>query len=264
MTQYKIEPQPYRPGASFLTLLEKEILRFKKIALQTIFAPVLMGVLYLTVFGQVLSGRMPTFDGVNYLHFLVPGLVMMTLLQNAFGNSSSSVLSSKIMGSLIFIQLPPFSGWELSLAMIGASVVRGLIVGGGVLLASVFWSAPPMQHVLWILIFAFMGAMLMGSLGLIAGLWADKFDQIGAFQSFVILPLTFLSGVFYSIHQLPPIFQTLSRFNPFFYIIDGFRYGFFSQSDFNPWVSLFIVSFFSILSAGFATYLMQIGYKIRK
>ena len=203
MTQYKIEPQPYRPGASFLTLLEKEILRFKKIALQTIFAPVLMGVLYLTVFGQVLSGRMPTFDGVNYLHFLVPGLVMMTLLQNAFGNSSSSVLSSKIMGSLIFIQLPPFSGWELSLAMIGASVVRGLIVGGGVLLASVFWSAPPIQHVLWILIFAFMGAMLMGSLGLIAGLWADKFDQIGAFQSFVILPLTFLSGVFYSIHQLP-------------------------------------------------------------
>ena len=106
--KFKIEPQPYRPGASFLTLLEKEILRFKKIALQTIFAPVLMGLLYLLVFGQVLAGKMPTFDGVNYLHFLVPGLVMMTMLQNAFGNSSSSMLSSKIMGSLIFIQLPPF------------------------------------------------------------------------------------------------------------------------------------------------------------
>ena len=127
--KFKIEPQPYRPGASFLTLLEKEILRFKKIALQTIFAPVLMGLLYLLVFGQVLAGKMPTFDGVNYLHFLVPGLVMMTMLQNAFGNSSSSMLSSKIMGSLIFIQLPPFAGWELSLAMIGASIVRALIVG---------------------------------------------------------------------------------------------------------------------------------------
>ena len=124
---FKIKPQPYRPGASFLTLLEKEILRFKKIALQTIFAPVLMGLLYLLVFGQVLAGKMPTFDGVNYLHFLVPGLVMMTMLQNAFGNSSSSMLSSKIMGSLIFIQLPPFAGWELSLAMIGASIVRALI-----------------------------------------------------------------------------------------------------------------------------------------
>lgn len=124
--KFKIEPQPYRPGASFLTLLEKEILRFKKIALQTIFAPVLMGLLYLLVFGQVLAGKMPTFDGVNYLHFLVPGLVMMTMLQNAFGNSSSSMLSSKIMGSLIFIQLPPFAGWELSLAMIGASIVRCL------------------------------------------------------------------------------------------------------------------------------------------
>ena len=131
--KFKIEPQPYRPGASFLTLLEKEILRFKKIALQTIFAPVLMGLLYLLVFGQVLAGKMPTFDGVNYLHFLVPGLVMMTMLQNAFGNSSSSMLSSKIMGSLIFIQLP-FAGWELSLAMIGASIVRALIVGAGVLL----------------------------------------------------------------------------------------------------------------------------------
>ena len=143
---FKIKPQPYRPGASFLTLLEKEILRFKKIALQTIFAPVLMGLLYLLVFGQVLAGKMPTFDGVNYLHFLVPGLVMMTMLQNAFGNSSSSMLSSKIMGSLIFIQLPPFAGWELSLAMIGASIVRALIVGAGVLLASFLWSPPPMDH----------------------------------------------------------------------------------------------------------------------
>lgn len=262
--KFKIEPQPYRPFCSFITLLEKEVIRFRKIALQTIFAPILMGILYLLVFGQVMAAAMPRFDGVSYLHFLVPGLVMMTLLQNAFGNSSSSMLSSKVMGSLIFIQLPPFAGWELSLAMIGASVVRGLIVGAGVLLASCLWSAPPMDHILWIIVFAFMGAVLMGSLGLICGLWADKFDQVGAFQSFVIMPLTFLSGVFYSISQLPPVFQTLSRLNPFFYIIDGFRYGFFSQSDFNPWVSLSVVTISGLLTAGFATYLLQKGYKIKK
>jgi ABC-2 type transport system permease protein len=123
---------------------------------------------------------------------------------------------------------------------------------------------PPMAHPLWILIFAFMGATLMGSLGVICGLWADKFDQMGAFQSFVIMPLTFLSGVFYSINQLPPLWQTLSRFNPFFYIIDGFRYGFFAASDFNPWVSFVIVSVAAVLFASLATYLLVTGYKIRK
>lgn len=264
MTQFKIDPKPYRRGAAFLTLLEKEVLRFKKIAIQTIFAPILMAALYLVVFGQVLGGRMPTFEGVSYIHFLVPGLVMMSLLQNAFGNSSSSMLSAKIMGSLIFIQLPPFAGWELGLAMIGASVARGLIVGAGVLLVSVFWSAPPIDHILWVVVFGFMGAVLMGSLGLIAGLWAEKFDQIGAFQSFVILPLTFLSGVFYSIQQLPGTLRTLSQFNPFFYIVDGFRYGFFSQSDFNPWISLSVVSVCAVGSAAFAVMLMQRGYKIQK
>ncbi len=264
MTKYKIAPQPYKRASSFLTLLEKEILRFRKIALQTIFAPILTAALYLVVFGQVLGERMPTFDGVNYLHFLVPGLVMMSLLQNAFGNSSSSMLSAKIMGSLIFIQLPPFSGWELAAAMIGASVARGMIVGAGVLAVSFLWTAPPIEHVLWILIFGFMGALLMGSLGLIAGLWAEKFDQIGAFQTFIILPLTFLSGVFYSIQELPGMLRTLSQFNPFFYIIDGFRYGFFSQSDFNPWVSLNVVSAFGIGSAVIAVQLMQLGYKIQK
>ena len=158
------------------------------------------------------------------------------------------------MGSLIFIQLPPFAGWELGLAMIGASVARGLIVGAGVLLVSIFWSAPPVDHILWVVVFGFMGAVLMGSLGLIAGLWADKFDQIGAFQSFVILPLTFLSGVFYSIQQLPGTLRTLSQFS----------YGFFSQSDFNPWISLSVVLVCAVGSAAFAVLLMQRGYKIQK
>lgn len=258
-----ISPQPYNGKAAFLTLLEKEVLRFRKIALQTILAPILLGLLYLLVFGEVMADKMPTFEGVNYLHFLVPGLVMMTLLQNAFGNSSSSLLSSKIMGSIVFILLPPFSGWQLSLAIIGASIIRGMVVGFGVFISAIFWSLPPIEHPLWVLVFAFMGALLMGSLGLICGLWAEKFEQVGAFQSFVIMPLTFLSGVFYSVSQLPPLWQTLSRFNPFFYIIDGFRYGFFMQSDFNPWVSLSIVSLSGVLFAGLATYLLQVGYKLK-
>lgn len=262
--QGNISSQVYDGRAAFLTLLEKEILRFRKIALQTILAPILLGLLYLLVFGEVMSDKTPPFAGVNYTHFLVPGLVMMNLLQNAFSNSSSSLLGSKIMGSIVFVLLPPFSGWQLSLAIIGASIIRGMIVGLGVFLSSIFWSLPPLDHPLWIFFFALMGTMLMGSLGLICGLWAEKFEQVGAFQSFVIMPLTFLSGVFYSVSQLPPVWQTLSRFNPFFYIIDGFRYGFFSQSDFNPWVSLTIVSSSGLLFAGLATYLLQTGYKLKK
>ncbi len=207
---------------------------------------------------------MPTFNGVTYLHFLVPGLVMMSLLQGSFGNSAYSILSGKIMGSIIFIQLPPFSGWQLSLAIMSASVIRGLMVGTGVYFSSIFWGLPPIAHPLWILIFAFMGALLMAALGAIGGLWANKFDQLGAFESFVIMPLTFLSGVFYSIQQLPPIWQYLSRFNPFFYMIDGFRYGFFSQSDFNPWVSISVVTIFGISFASLATWLLVNGYKIKK
>ncbi|MCD8340273.1 MAG: ABC transporter permease [Burkholderiales bacterium] len=264
MNKYKVSPEQYSYWKSFFTLLEKEVLRFWKIGLQTILAPILMGVLYLMVFGQVLANKMPTFEGVTYLHFLVPGLVMMSLLQSAFGNSAFSLLSAKIMGSVIFIQLPPFSGWQLSLAIMGASVIRGLIVGIGVYFSAIFWSLPPLEHPLWILIFAFMGALLMAALGVIGALWADKFDQMGAFESFVIMPLTFLSGVFYSINQLPPVWQFLSKFNPFFYMIDGFRYGFFSQSDFNPWVSISVVSLFGVLFACFATWLLVIGYKIKK
>lgn len=258
------QPAPYNARASFVSLLDKEILRFRKIALQTVCAPILIGVLYLAVFGQVLGEKMTTFEAVSYTHFLIPGLVMMTLLQNSFGNSASSLLQSKIMQSLIFIQLPPYPGWALAMAFIGAAVARGLVVGGGVLLAACFWSVPPMANPLWILVFATMGAALMASLGVICGLWADKYDQMGAFQSFVIMPLTFLSGVFYSVKSLPPLCAKLSLFNPFFYMIDGFRYGFFLQSDFNPWLSFSIVAAACLVAVTAATLLFVRGYKLVK
>ncbi len=249
-------PQPlaFNATASFLTLLDKEILRFKKIALQTIVAPILTTMLYLVVFGETLNGKMATFEGISYIQFLIPGLAMMTLLQNSFSNSASSLLQSKIMGSLVFIELPPISGLQLAMAFISASVVRGLIVGAGVLLVTSLWGVPPFHQPLWILMFAILGALIMASLGIVCGLWADKYDQMGAFQTFIIMPLTFLSGVFYSVNSLPEFWAKLSYFNPFFYLIDGFRYGFFSESDFSPWMSLSIVAVAAVLSVSWSTW----------
>ncbi len=257
-------PVAYNGTAAFFSLFEKEILRFRKMALHAIFAPILTSILYLFVFGKVLTDKMTVFGGeVGYIDFLIPGLVMMTLLQNSFANSASSILQSKIMGSMVFVLLPPFNGWQLAGAYIGASVVRGLVVGTDVLLATFFWSVPPMQFPLWILVFALLGSGIMAALGVICGLWAEKFEQMGAFQNFVILPLTFLSGVFYSVHQLPPFWAKLSCFNPFFYLIDGFRYGFFGRSDFSPAASLCAAAGVCFALLSIATLLFVKGYKLK-
>lgn len=253
----------YSPFAAFLTLFDKEVLRFRKIALHAILAPILTSILYLLVFGEVLKGKMSVLGGVDYVAFLIPGLVMMALLQNAFANSASSILQSKIMGSIVFIELPPFSGWQLAAAFISASVARGLIVGAGVFAATCLWSVPPLENVFWVLGFAILGAALMASLGVICGLWAEKYDQMGAFQSFVIMPLTFLSGVFYSVEQLPDFWAKASLLNPFFYMIDGFRYGFFGRSDFDPFISLFVTGVFCATAVAIATTLFVTGYKLR-
>jgi ABC-2 type transport system permease protein len=203
------------------------------------------------------------YDQVSYTAFLVPGLVMMSVLQNAFANSSSSLVQSKIMGNLVFILLTPLSHRSWFVAYVGSSIVRGLAVGLGVLLVTSFVTTPSFVAPLWILAFALLGAGILGTLGLIAGLWAEKFDQMAAFQNFIIMPMTFLSGVFYSIHSLPAFWQGVSHLNPFFYMIDGFRYGFFGVSDVSPWVSLGLVSATFAVVAGIALHLLRIGYKIR-
>lgn len=245
------------------SLFYKEILRFWKVSFQTVAAPVMTAVLYLLIFGHVLEDHVQVFDGVSYTAFLVPGLVMMSVLQNAFANSSSSLVQSKIMGSVVFILLTPLSHWAWFAAYVGSSIVRGLVVGLGVYIVTLFFTPPVAAAPAWIVVFAFLGAALMGTLGLIAGLWADKFDQMAAFQNFLIMPMTFLSGVFYSIQSLPPFWQQVSHLNPFFYMIDGFRYGFFGQSDVSPWVSLAIVGVAWLLVSGVAIHLLRIGYKIR-
>ncbi|MCY7320060.1 MAG: ABC transporter permease [Ramlibacter sp.] len=245
------------------TLLYKEVLRFWKVSFQTVAAPVLTAVLYLLIFGHVLQNNVKVYDRVEYTAFLIPGLVMMSMLQNAFANSSSSLVQSKIMGSLVFVLLTPLSHWSWFGAYVGSAMARGLAVGIGVFAVTAFFAQPDFLAPAWILVFALMGSALLGALGVIAGLWAEKFDQMAAFQNFVIMPMTFLSGVFYSIRSLPPFWQDVSHLNPFFYMIDGFRYGFFGVSDVSPWLSLGIVSTALIVVSGLALHLLRIGYKIR-
>jgi len=245
------------------TLLYKEVLRFWKVSFQTVAAPVLTAMLYLLIFGHVLEGRVKVFGTVGYTSFLIPGLVMMSVLQNAFANSSSSLIQSKITGNLVFLLVTPLSHWAWFLAYVGASVVRGAAVGAGVLLVTVWFAPLHVDNLLWIVFFTVAGAALMGALGLVAGLWAEKFDQIAAFQNFIIMPMTFLSGVFYSVGSLPPFWKAVSHLNPFFYMIDGFRHGFFGVSDVSPWISLAVVASSLALVCGVCLHLLRIGYKIR-
>ena len=245
------------------TLLYKEVLRFWKVSLQTVAAPVLTAVLYLLVFGHVLEDHVKVYDSVGYTSFLIPGLVMMSVLQNAFSNSSSSLIQSKISGNLVFLLVAPLSHWAWFLAYVGASVVRGVVVGAGVLFVTAWFAPLHLVQPLWIIAFTVMGAAMMGALGLIAGLWAEKFDQIAAFQSFIIMPMTFLSGVFYSVKSLPPLAQAISHLNPFFYMIDGFRHGFFGVSDVAPWTSFMVVATSLIVVCALCLHLLRTGYKIR-
>jgi len=249
--------------SGFRTLFYKEILRFWKVAFQTVLAPVVTALLYLTIFGHALRGRVEVYPGVEYTSFLIPGLVMMSVLQNAFANSSSSLIQSKITGNLVFVLLPPLTSWEMFGAYVLAAVARGLAVGCGVFVVTIWFIPVGFAAPLYIIAFAVLGSAILGTLGLIAGIWAEKFDQLAAFQNFLIMPLTFLSGVFYSTHSLPDLWRHVSRLNPFFYMIDGFRYGFFGVSDINPLTSLAVVGGFFALIAALAMRLLASGYKLR-
>ena len=245
------------------TLLKKELLRFWRVVFQTVAAPVITGILYLLIFSHVLDSRTEVYEGVPYSAFLIPGLIMMSLLQNAFANSSSSLVQSKVMGNIVFILLTPLTYIQFFIAFLIASIVRGLFVGLAIYLLAIIYIDLPLMHPWFIVSFSILGGALLGTFGILAGIWADRFDQMAAFQNFVIMPLSFLSGVFYSIHSLPPVWQSISKFNPFFYMIDGFRYGFFGQSDISPYISMGIVLTFFITLAGISIRLLKTGYKLR-
>jgi len=245
------------------TLFYKELLRFLKVAFQTVVAPIITALLYLLVFSHVLEERIRVFDNVAYTSFLIPGLIMMSVIQNSFANSSSSLIQSKVTGNIVFVLLTPLSHWEIYIAYIGAALVRGLCVGMGVFLLAVWYVHVPVYNLVVIIGFALLGSAVLGALGVIAGIWAEKFDQLAAFQNFIIMPLSFLSGVFYSVHSLPPFWQALSHFNPFFYMIDGFRYGFFGVSDVPVGVSLAVTATAFLGLTALTLALLRSGYRLR-
>ncbi|MFT7227883.1 MAG: ABC-2 type transport system permease protein [Methylophilaceae bacterium] len=245
------------------TLFKKEVLRFWRVAFQTIASPMITALLYLLIFSHALADRVQVYDNVAYTAFLIPGLIMMSLLQNSFANTSSSLVQSKVMGNIVFVLLTPLTYLQFFIAFLAGAIVRGFAVGFSIYFVAIFFIDLPIMHIGWVLVFALLGSALLGTFGIIAGIWAERFDQMAAFQNFVIMPLTFLSGVFYSIHSLPPIWQTISHFNPFFYMIDGFRYGFFGQGDISPWVSLGVVLTFLVLLVALSLKMLKSGYKLR-
>ncbi|GGX20002.1 transport permease protein [Pigmentiphaga litoralis] len=250
-------------GSGFRTLFYKEMLRFWKVGFQTVAAPVVTALLYLLIFAHVLEGRVTVYGSIPYTAFLIPGLMMMSMLQNAFANASSSLMQSRVTGNLVFMLLPPITHWEFFWAYVLAAVVRGLVVGTSIYIVALFFTGPHFAAPWWMLVFGLLGSAIMAVLGLIAGIWAEKFDQMAAFQNFLIMPATFLSGVFYSVHSLPPFWQAVSHWNPIFYTIDGFRHGFFGVSDVSPWLSLAVVGGTFIVVAAIALRLLASGYKLR-
>ncbi len=244
-------------------LFKKEVWRFLKVITQTVFTPMITVLLYLIVFASVLSDHVPVYHDIPYNAFLVPGLIMMAVLQNAFANTSSSLFQARQNGNVLFMLLAPLSSWECFLAYVGAAVIRGCMVGLSIWIAAIWFIDLPLVSPGWILIFACLGSALLGSLGLMASIWADKWDHISAFQNFVVLPLSFLSGVFYSINSLPSPWSQLSHYNPFFYMIDGFRHGFLGVSDISPWLSLTVVGITLAICSGICIAMLDSGYKLR-
>lgn len=245
------------------TLFKKEVWRFLKVSVQTILAPAVSTLLYLLVFGVVFEEAVVVYEGHSYSSFLIPGLVMMTLAQNAFANSSSSILQSKMNGNIVFMLLAPLSSLEVYLAFLGAAILRGLVTGGAVLLIAALLVDVEIYSVGLILLFALISSGVLGTLGLIAGIWSEKYDHLSAFQNFIILPLTFLSGVFFSIQDLSPFWQQVSAWNPVFYLIDGFRYGFLGVSDVSYLQSLWVASLFLVMLSGGTVMMLRSGYKLR-
>ncbi|MBI1365528.1 MAG: multidrug ABC transporter permease [Alphaproteobacteria bacterium] len=250
------------------TLVVKEIRRFMKVAFQTIFAPVISTILFLLVF-MLAFGRAKTFvDGVPYTEFLAPGLIMMAILTNAFANSSSSIIIGKVQGSIVDILMPPLSASELTVAFVIGAAARGLLVGLVTAITSAlfmaFSDAPMSIAEPWaIAYFSLAAAFIFGMIGVAGGIWAEKFDQLAAVTNFVITPLTFLSGTFYSIKNLPEPFLTISHYNPVFYLIDGFRYGFTGQYDASPAAGAAATGVITIVLGYFCYRLFKSGYKLK-
>jgi len=247
----------------FLTLIKKEIFRFLKVGIQTIIGPAISSLLFLAVFSLALGRSVEKINGIDLSYFIAPGLIMMTMLQNSFANSASSIGQSKFQGNIIDILMAPLNNIELALGYIIGSVCRGIICGLVTSLGVLFFVPLSIYSISALIFYSFMGCIMMGSLGTIVGIWADKWDQQQGITNFVVLPLTFLSGTFYSIKRLPEFWQNISFFNPFFYNIDGFRYAFTGVSDSSLFHGVLFLVTINLLLISFCYFMFYKGYKIK-
>lgn len=245
------------------TLIKKEVGRFINVYTQTIVAPVITTMLFYAVFALAFGGIAKTVGGIPYMAFLAPGLIMMTMVQNAFSNTSSSIVIAKVQGNIVDILMPPISAGEFVTGYIVGGVLRGFLVGVVCIVAVWAIVGISIHSVAAILFFALMGNMLLASLGLVGGIWSEKFDHIAAVTNFIVTPLTFLSGTFYSAEQLPGVWNTLVHYNPFFYMIDGFRYGFIGHADGNVAIGAAVLVVINILLVALAYGMVKSGYKIK-
>ncbi len=245
------------------TLIGKEVGRFINVYTQTVVAPVVTTLLFYAVFALAFGGVTRTIGDIPYLTFLAPGLIMMTMVQNSFANTSSSMVIAKVQGNIVDILMPPLSAAELYWGYIIGGIARGMMVGGVVGIVVALTVGITLHSILFILAFAVLGTMMLSSIGLAAGIWSQKFDHIAAVTNFLVTPLTFLSGTFYSINQLPEFWANLAHFNPFFYMIDGFRYGFIGQSDGDVVIGLIFLTIINIVLALTTWWMIKSGYKIK-
>lgn len=250
------------------TLYLKEVRRFIKVVFQTVVAPVISTLLFLIVFTQAFGDARPDVNGVPFIEFLAPGLIMMAVLTNAFTNSASSLIISKVQGSIVDVLMPPLSPAELTVAFIAGAATRGLLVGAVTAVTCASYMAllgSPMAIAnLWAIVyFSLVAAVIFGAIGAIGGIWADKFDQMAAVTNFVITPLTFLSGTFYSVDNLPEPFRTISHYNPVYYLIDGFRSGFTGVEETTPVISIPLTLALALIFSTIVYALIRAGYKLK-
>ena len=245
------------------TLYHREVKRFLKVFTQTIAAPVATTLLFYTIFSVALENRVGTIGAVPFVVFLAPGLIMMTILQNSFANTSSSIMVSKVQGNIVDVLMPPISPLEMMCAYIAGGVTRGMIVATASTSAMFFLVDLPFENPAVIAFFALSASVMLALLGMIGGIWADKFDHMAAITNFVIVPLSFLSGTFYSIERLPETWQYVAQFNPFFYAIDGFRFGFIGQGDAGFWLGAAVMLGVDLVLFVIVHRMLVTGYKLK-
>lgn len=246
------------------TLIRKEVGRFLNVYTQTIIAPMVTALLFYAVFALAFGGLAREIgEGVPYMTFIAPGLIMMTMVQNAFANTSSSIVIAKVQGNIVDVLMPPLSAGEFYTGYVMGGVLRGIVVGIATGIVIAIFSGIHIYSLGHIVFFGVMGSMLLSSIGLAAGIWSDKFDHIAAVTNFIVTPLTFLSGTFYSVEQLPSAWHTVAHWNPFFYMIDGFRYGFTGHADGNLMIGMALMAGANILMAWLCWWMIRTGYKIK-